>query len=1236
MPPYLGPEGLCFTAMDPTGPLPEQENAVSSAPGMLPDEKRRSVRLIDSVLRGASRFQHSVAKRWRRLLRKPRTIIESPNLLPTLIRVLAAFTRVDGEMLEEEIDSSLGFLRYDYPEAVYSELRKLFRQALEQQQDLGAMAAKLSQEMSDDRKILLGVQLYDLIARSGMKPEQIAAYHDFMGRLGMAAQAIDIVYQLNANEQADPDFFHDGVSPLEALSFGDPERCDVALRGFVPEERLLAYRHQDLIILKNLSTRSLIVQGRLLKPGEFCRIYPGQRVLVGEQVITSQDLVFYFNAKRNVTLPHIFVAINNEEVRLEKTRGRDSDLEIAFGLKVRVTALQDLRATLRETPLRKGVSVEAQLQDRILFRDGGELDLGELKRRVGAFGGRFILKGSKTEYIASNNPSRLDDDDILLSPGIGGEVTLRITCDYKEKKGRVEVLQADRPIVVRGIPVRGAMDLVDGDAIRIDAGQVLRCNFADRIVEEERNIIRSLDIRDLACRFRNGDTALDNLSFGVERGEMVCVMGASGCGKSTLLRALAGQFQPVAGEVLLNQRSLYAHLDPLLQYITYIPQYEAFDEQLTIEENLSFAAAIRAPHLSRRERQRRIDSKMAELGLNERRKEVVGGSQRKVLSGGERKRLNIGLDMVSTADVYLFDEPTSGLSSKDSEHVIEIIRGMAHNKIVLVTIHQPTSKIFQMFQKALLLDKGGRLVFFGTPTEMLSYFAEAEHEQLFGTELGGCQACGTTRPEFVFDVLETPLRDLGGDIIYEENNRGQLVPARRFSPEYWRDKFEAYRLMREVQQPASSRTPVSGDSDRRRGLPQQLTGWDAFRWREEVGQFLVLLQRSFISKMRNRANLLTTLVEAPLLAFLIGAVLRYSEGTVYDFASSFHIPTYLFLSLVVAMFLGLTNSVDDIIRDRPVLLRERNLNVRISYYLLAKAITLGLFAVAQCALFTLIGNWMVAVRGFYWVEFTAMFLTAFSGIAIGLTISSLAREGKTAVNIIPVVLIPQIILGGALIKYEEMNRNLDFIHAIHEWFVRHPDTAMEPRSDLQVPFICEFMPMRWSYEGIVYAQAKLNPLALRQARIQNRINQLAALKKPTEAQEERLDDLKELLAILSGLEAVSPRDLDRRMARIDGVIAGGPFKREELVSRQGGVTAEQLFTNQKVLDLVAKAEMEQADYRDSRHPNVFFGPVKYYFGMRIPLLWFNAGVMVLSSWMLFTLLFFILRRQIRLTFSPRK
>ena len=117
-----------------------------------------------------------------------------------------------------------------------------------------------------------------------------------------------------------------------------------------------------------------------------------------------------------------------------------------------------------------------------------------------------------------------------------------------------------------------------------------------------------------------------------------------------------------------------SNLEALRGYVAYIPQDDAFDEHLTILENLDYAASIRSPHLSEKDRLRRIDSKLIELGLSERRDSVVGSSVKKYLSGGERKRLNIGLDMISSADVYLFDEPTSGLSSKDSEHVIEIIK----------------------------------------------------------------------------------------------------------------------------------------------------------------------------------------------------------------------------------------------------------------------------------------------------------------------------------------------------------------------------------------------------------------------------------------------------------------------------------------------------------------------------------------------------------------------------------
>ena len=192
---------------------------------------------------------------------------------------------------------------------------------------------------------------------------------------------------------------------------------------------------------------------------------------------------------------------------------------------------------------------------------------------------------------------------------------------------------------------------------------------------------------------------------------------------------------------------------------------------------------------------------------------------------------------------------------------------------------------------------------------------------------------------------------------------------------------------------------------------------------------------------------------------------------------------------------------------------------------------------------------------------------------------------------------------------------------------------MEPRSDLQVPLICQFMPMRWSYEAIIFAQAKLNPLTARQERIQKQITQLAALKTPSTAEEERLEDLKDLLAIVSGLQAKTPRDLDRRFADIDAVIAGGPFDRKVFRGRGRGVTAEQLYVNQKVTDLVSKAEMEQSDYRNDmrgrQYLNVFFGPMKQYLGLRFGIIWFNTGVLVFTTLGGFFLLYLILCHQVR-------
>src|SRR2546430_4030436 len=273
-------------------------------------------RAVQRMTPFAYRMQRKGCRWMRRAMRKPRSVSEGPNLLPLLIQVLASFSKADGVLLEEEIDSSLGLLRYDYPEAVYSELRQLFRQALYEQQDLGAMAQKLSASLGTDRKIMLGVQLYDLISQAGLKQEQVVAFYSFMSQLGMAAQAIDIVYQLNASEDADASIYERGASPLESVSFGTNGAADVVLKSLTGNDRLLAFRYHDLILLKNYTGQTVSVRGRPLVRGGFCRIYPGQRILVGDQFLTYQELAAYFNAKKNVARDRKSTRLNSSHSQI--------------------------------------------------------------------------------------------------------------------------------------------------------------------------------------------------------------------------------------------------------------------------------------------------------------------------------------------------------------------------------------------------------------------------------------------------------------------------------------------------------------------------------------------------------------------------------------------------------------------------------------------------------------------------------------------------------------------------------------------------------------------------------------------------------------------------------------------------------------------------------------------------------------------------------------------------------
>ena len=192
-------------------------------------------------------------------------------------------------------------------------------------------------------------------------------------------------------------------------------------------------------------------------------------------------------------------------------------------------------------------------------------------------------------------------------------------------------------------------------------------------------------------------------------------------------------------------------------------------------------------------------------------------------------------------------------------------------------------------------------------------------------------------------------------------------------------------------------------------------------------------------------------------------------------------------------------------------------------------------------------------------------------------------------------------------------------------------------SKLQVPFVCQFIAMRWSYEEMVVAQAKLNPLSWRQEQAQREIDQIVASHRQDSGESKRLDDLKEVLAVLSGLQGQTDAKVDHYLKVVDQVLKQKhSFERALFKDANGPVTAEQLYVNQKISDLISNAEMEQSDYRRGNRPNVFFGVEKHYLGLPVGVFTFNTIILIGSTVGLLALLHWILRRQLEVRKPPLK
>lgn len=294
-------------------------------------------------------------------------------------------------------------------------------------------------------------------------------------------------------------------------------------------------------------------------------------------------------------------------------------------------------------------------------------------------------------------------------------------------------------------------------------------DIVGKFLKEESGNEISFTAEHLFYHFKTGRAGLQNVTIAERGGKLIGLMGASGSGKSTLLNVLNGSERPSSGRVMINGIDIHEHSDKVEGIVGFIPQDDLLMEDLTVFENLYFAAQLCFGHHSKKEITERVERVLVSLGLAETRDLKVGSPLEKTISGGQRKRLNVGLELLREPAILFVDEPTSGLSSRDSENIMDLLKELAlRGKMIFVVIHQPSSDIFKMFDTLIILDVGGFQIYYGNPVESVSYFQEIINAAT--KTPGACPECGNINPEQVFNIIETRV----------VNEFGRFTNTRRF------------------------------------------------------------------------------------------------------------------------------------------------------------------------------------------------------------------------------------------------------------------------------------------------------------------------------------------------------------------------------------------------------------------------------------------------------------------------
>ncbi|MEM8828349.1 MAG: ATP-binding cassette domain-containing protein [Cyanobacteria bacterium P01_G01_bin.19] len=573
---------------------------------------------------------------------------------------------------------------------------------------------------------------------------------------------------------------------------------------------------------------------------------------------------------------------------------------------------------------------------------------------------------------------------------------LHATLDSDSKGSYILKDRSSNGTFVNGNRIEKPYSLVKGDTIQIGPYVLLFTGEALELTNANNQI--RLDAHELTFRVKDkkGETftILNDVYLVLEPGQLVAFVGGSGAGKSTLMKALLGIAPISSGNVYLNGDNLRKNWPIYRSQVGYVPQDDIIHRELTVEEVLRSACQLRLPPDTNISEV--ITNTLEQIKLSHVRNTLVSR-----LSGGQRKRVSIGVELLADPKLFFLDEPTSGLDPGLDKEMMQLLREQADRGRTIALVTHATDNI-GICDRIAFMGLGGSLCFYGPPAEALPFFQ---------------RYAGHFEDEHFGDFAD----------IYIELNKGKNKAAISERVSYWAGKYanspEYRSYIQNSLSPGKENQQVAKSNSNKTNI-------------SPIAQLSLLCKRYWKLVSRDPTSLILTLLAGPITIALTGLPLRneqplsmVDEPSITQGSLALRL---LFIFSCVAIWIGLSNSIREIVKEAAIYFRERLLNLGLLPYLASKLIIRGGLAIAQTLLITIVvllvfkapeSELIPWSLGF----FITTFLTLFASTSLSLTISALVKTENEGNGILPLIMIPQIIFSGVLFNLEGWSGKLSWL-----------------------------------------------------------------------------------------------------------------------------------------------------------------------------------------------------------------